>query len=106
RAGVAFWQRSVAIEQQQLTNEARQLAEQQRKRAEDTLTAATQTANGLIFDLAHRFRDTAGVPLSLIKDILDRARALQEQLIRSDAPPDLRRSQGVALDEIAQTLLD
>jgi tetratricopeptide (TPR) repeat protein len=85
---------------------AQQEAERQRARAEQSLAAATQTANGLIFDLGQRFRDVSGVPTALIKDILDRARALQEQLIRDGATPDLRRSQAVALGEIATTLLD
>ena len=98
-AGVAYWQRGIAVEQ-------RQIAEQQRKRAEDTLAAATATANSLVFDLAVRFRDTTGIPASLIKEILDRARALQEQLTKSgEATPDLKRSEGVALIETVDTLL-
>ena len=93
-AGLAFWQREVAVQQ-------RQIADQQRKRAEDTLAAATTTANELVFDLAQRFRDTKGIPANLVKDILDRARALQDQLIKSgEITPGLRRSQGSALIEI------
>ena len=75
-AGIAYWQRGIAVEQ-------RQIAEQQRKRAEATLAAATHKSNSLVFDLAVRFRDTTGIPASLIKEILDRARALQEQLTKS-----------------------
>src|SRR5580658_1677349 len=75
-AGLAYWQRGIAVEQ-------RQLAEQQRQRAEATLKAATQTANSLVFDLAQRFRNTAGISAQLVKDILGQARALQEQLIQS-----------------------
>ena len=85
---------------------AEQEAQRQRDRAEDSLAAATETANGLIFNLAQRFRDTSGVPTALVKDILDRARALQEQLTQSgQVTPALRRSQHVALNEIADTLL-
>jgi tetratricopeptide (TPR) repeat protein len=85
---------------------AQQEAVAQRNRAERTLAAATETANDLIFDLAQRFRDTSGVPAALVKDILDRARALQEQLMRSgQVTPELRRSQHSALNEIAETLL-
>ena len=74
------------------------MAEQQRQRAEDTLTAATKTANSLVFDLAQRFRNTVGIPATLIKDILNRARALQEQLTLSgQETPDLRQSEAVAL---------
>ena len=95
-AGLAYWQRRIAVEQ-------RQSGEQQRQRAEDTLAAATKTANSLVFDLAQRFRNTVGIPATLIKDILDRARALQEQLIKSgQVTPDLKRSEADALDETRQ----
>jgi TIR domain len=98
-AGLAYWQRGIAVEQ-------RQIAEQQRKRAEDTLAAATRTANSLVFDLAQRFRNTTGVPAALVKDILDRARGLQEQLVKSgEVTPELKRSQAAALVETAMSLL-
>jgi tetratricopeptide (TPR) repeat protein len=78
----------------------------QRDRAERSLNLATQTANGLIFDLAQKFRNVAGVPSTLIKDILDRALKLQAQLIGSgEASPELRRNQSVGLTESARTLL-
>src|SRR5262249_18748742 len=84
---------------------AQQEAVAQRNRAEQTLAAATETANRLIFDLAQRFRDTSGVPAALVKDILDRALALQEQLARSgQVSTELRRSQAAALGAIAETL--
>ena len=76
-AGLAYWQRQIAVEQQRVANE-------QRQRAEDTLAAATKTANSLVFDLAQRLRNTVGIPATLVKDILDRARALQ------DATPQIR----------------
>ena len=106
-AGLAYWQRGNAIEQHRLANEQRQIAEQQRKRAEDTLAAATNTANDLVFDLAQKFRDMTGISIVLIKDILDRARHLQEQLTQlGQVTPELRRSQVLALNEISTTLLD
>ena len=81
-------------------------AEAQRQRAEQTLAAATKTANSLVFDLALRFRDVVGIPASLIKDILDRARALQEQLIKSgQVTPELMSSEVAALNETATSLL-
>src|ERR1700692_477739 len=58
---------------------AQQEAIVQRNRAEATLAAATQNANNLVFDLAQRFKNSIGIPAALIKDILDRARALQQQ---------------------------
>ena len=98
-AGLAFWQREVAVQQQQI-------ADQQRKRAEDTLAAATKTANSLVFDLAQRFEGSVGIPVSLIKDILDRARGLQQQLVNSgQVTPDLLSSESSALLEMATALI-
>src|SRR5262249_52464430 len=85
-AGLAYWQREVAVAE-------RQIADQQRQRAEDTLAAATKTANSLVYDLAQRFRYTQGLPASLVKDILDPARALQDQLTKSrQVTPDPKYS--------------
>ena len=80
-------------------------AEAQRQRAERTLALATETANGLIFDLAQKFRDK-GLPAAVSADILDRAGRLQTQLAAGgETSPDLRRSQASALSEKATTLL-
>jgi tetratricopeptide (TPR) repeat protein len=98
-AGLAFWQRGIAVQE-------RQIADLQRQRAEDTLAAATKTANSLVFDLAQRFRNTVGIPANLIRDILGRARALQEQLIKSgELTPDLKLSEAEALEEASISLL-
>ena len=94
-AGVAYWQRGIAVQQ-------RQIADQQRKRAEDTLAAATRTANSLVFDLAQKFRFASGIPVTLIKDILDRAIALQQQLVGSgQITSDLEYSEAAALQQSA-----
>ena len=46
------------------------------------------------------------MPIALVKDILDRALALQQDLDKSgQTAPVLQRSQGVALDESSDTLL-
>jgi hypothetical protein len=83
----------------------RAVAQTQRDRAERTLTLATGTADGLVIDLAQKFRDVVGVSAAMIKDILDRARQLQDQLQASgETTPALRRSQAVALKETADTL--
>ena len=77
----------------------------QRNRAERTLAQATETANGLVFDLARRFRDS-GLPAELVKEILDRARDLQEQLVGGgQVTAALRHSEGAALLETVTTLL-
>jgi tetratricopeptide (TPR) repeat protein len=89
-----------------LVQQAAQQTKQQRDRAEHALTLATDTANSLIFNLAQKFRNAAGVPAALVKEMLDQARALQDQLIGAgEANAQLRRSQSVALTESARTLL-
>jgi tetratricopeptide (TPR) repeat protein len=82
------------------------LAYQAEQRAKRTLAEATDTANKLVFELAQRFENSVGIPAALIKDILDRARALQEQLIKSgQVTPDLKRSEAEALMETANSRL-
>ena len=99
-------QRAAAEEQRKSAEEQRRIADEQRQRAEATLAAATKTANSLVFDLAQRFRNVVGIPADLIKDILDRARTLQEQLIKSgQVTPELKSSEAAALDETATSLL-
>src|SRR5262249_30662384 len=89
-----------------LAYRAQQEAVAQRNRAEQTLAAATETANNLIFDLAQRFKEAVGVSAALRKDILERARKLQEQLTASnEMTPALARSEAAALDELAAALL-
>ncbi|NLH83648.1 MAG: hypothetical protein GX458_22800, partial [Phyllobacteriaceae bacterium] len=81
-------------------------AERQRDRAEHALKAATATADGLIFDLAQKFRNVAGVPKPVIRDILDQARRLQEQLIDAgETDAGLGADHGAALGESAETEL-
>ena len=75
-AGLAAWQWSEAVKQQRT-------AQAQRDRAERALSAATQTANTLVIDLANEFRDRTGMPSDLVRRILDRARGLQQQLLDS-----------------------
>lgn len=86
---------------------AQQQAVRERHHAEQTLAAATHTANGLVFDLAERFQNVVGVPAALIKDILDRARSLQDQLLKSgQTTPELKHSEASALLELAEVELD
>jgi tetratricopeptide (TPR) repeat protein len=89
-----------------LAYRAQQEAVAQRNRAEQTLAAATKTANSLVFDLAQRFRYAVGVSAALVKDILDRALTLQNQLAASgQATPALRRAEAAALSESVNVLL-
>ena len=85
---------------------AERQAEAERHVAQQTLIAATKTANSLIFDLAQRFRNAVGMPTEVIRDILQRAIALQEDLAASgQGTPELQLSAADALAENAQTLL-
>jgi tetratricopeptide (TPR) repeat protein len=82
------------------------VAEVQRARAEQTLAAATEAANTLIFDMAQRFRLTAGVPVAVIKSILTRARRLQASLLQTgQVSTGLRESEAQALTAMSTTLL-
>jgi tetratricopeptide (TPR) repeat protein len=81
------------------------VARAQRNRAEHSLALATQTANGLVFNLAQKFRNS-GVPAAVIGDILARARQLQDQLTAGgEISPELRSSHADALIETVDTLL-
>jgi tetratricopeptide (TPR) repeat protein len=93
-------------ERQKLTAEASaKEAEKQKTAAERSLRLATEAANGLVLNLALKFRTVTGVPAALVKDVLDRARDLQQKLIESgQTSPDLLLSEGFALDAIYLTL--
>src|SRR3984957_10682493 len=72
-AGFAEINRRQAQAQRVAAEMARNEAQTQRDRAERTITLATGTANGLVFDLAQKFRNAVGVPAAMVKDILDQA---------------------------------
>jgi len=99
-AGLAGWQWYAA-------DAAKKDAQAQRDRAENALTLARKTANDLVFDLAQRFRSATGMPVAIVNDVLDRARALQQQLVNSgESTPDLMASVASAQLESAITLRD
>lgn len=84
---------------------ARKEAEDQRQRAEQALSLATVAANNLISDVARRLRTIAGVPPEMSKELLDRARSLDDQLLVAGHPaPEVLQGTVAALDEIALTL--
>ncbi len=100
-AGLAVW---AEINRREAVLQRRE-ADLQRQHAEQTLAAATRTANSLVSDLARRFRNVVGMPTDLIKDILDRARALTEELNKSgQVTPRLKRAEAEALMEIETSL--
>jgi tetratricopeptide (TPR) repeat protein len=82
-------------------------AGQQRDRAQRSITLATQTANGLVMDLSLKLRNTVGVPIATVRDILDQAGHLQDQLLASgEENSDLRGSQASALLVRSRTLAE
>ena len=61
----------------------------------------------LIFDLAQEFRRRTGMPVDLIRLILERVQELQRQLAQvGERTPDLLRLEAAALDELGSLYLD
>jgi tetratricopeptide (TPR) repeat protein len=86
-AGLAGWQWRVASRESQ--------------RANDALTAATNTADTLVFELAREFANRPGMPVELTRSILQKVQELQRQLARSGTTVRLRRTEAVSLIELA-----
>jgi tetratricopeptide (TPR) repeat protein len=105
-AGLAGWQWQIASEQRARAQSALVEANTQRTRAETALTAATGTAETLVFDLAREFRNRPGMPVDLVNNILGRVQALQRELARSGSTADLRRLEAVSLYEQSDSFLD
>ena len=104
-AGVAGWQWKVAVDAERLATEQKQIAQQQRDRAEKTLSAASQTANDLVYKLAAEFRSRKGMPIELVRSVLEQAQALQRRLAeRGETTPLLRHAEGAAENELAIAL--
>jgi tetratricopeptide (TPR) repeat protein len=96
--GFAAWQWKVALDD-------KRLAEQQRNRAERTLSAATDTANGLVSDLAIRFREVRGVPLEVVQGILIRGKSLLDNLVSfNEDTPAVRLIRATTWSELGFTL--
>ena len=100
-AGAEWWS---ATQARKIAETAQQTAQTQRDRAERALSAATKTANSLIFDLANRFRLLSIVPKYVVKDIQDQALGLQDQLMGSgESSPALIADHAAGLRELALT---
>jgi tetratricopeptide (TPR) repeat protein len=89
-AGLAYWQRGIAIAQRQY--------------AEQALDASIRTSNSLSLDLAMRLRNRTGIQSSLVKYLLDQALRLEEQITSfGRITPDLLTGEARALIESAKT---
>jgi tetratricopeptide (TPR) repeat protein len=94
-----------ALIQQRAAERERDRAVIAEQSAEAALRAATDTANGLIFNLAQEFRNS-GVPSATIARILAEARKLQDALIGDNIDDqELLQSKAAAINEIVATLL-
>jgi tetratricopeptide (TPR) repeat protein len=78
-------------------------AQTERRLAETRLIAAVKTANSLVSDFAYRLRNTSGVPIALVDDILNRVSRFQDEL--EEVSPQLLQSKADAQGELASTLL-
>ena len=101
-AGAAGWQwweadtaKSAALAAEQVATEQKGIAETQRDRAEQNLALARKAADDLVFQIAQGLREVQGMPLELLRQILDSGKILMDQLARA-VPGDLRlkRSRG------------
>ncbi|MGO9134738.1 MAG: TIR domain-containing protein [Methylovirgula sp.] len=98
-AGLAGWQGYVATQE-------KQAALQQQQRAEKDFNAAKQAINDLIFNVAERLTDMAGVPIVTIRQILGTAKTTIDTLAASE-PDDkeLQRSHWAMLVDFVDTYL-
>jgi tetratricopeptide (TPR) repeat protein len=91
--------------QWKIASHEKRIAEEQRDRAERTLDAATQTANGLVSDLAVRFREVKGIPLDVVQGMLGRGKKLLDDLIAfNEGSPAVQLIRAVSSSELGFTL--
>ncbi len=97
-AALAGWQGWVATKQKQRAEAQTQIAQAQKQRAEKDFGAAKQAINGLIFNIAQKLTDVAGVPVATIRHILTTAKTTIDALAASE-PDDkeLQRSRQAML---------
>src|SRR3984893_2287366 len=105
-AGLAYWQRGVAVEQRGIAQQNEAQAKAERDNAERNFKLAQKTADSLVLDIARGLRDVQGMSAETVRKILETAKATFEQLTAS-APDDLalQRSRSVMLDEFGDTYL-
>ena len=82
-------------------------AAMQWRRADNALETAITTANQIVSDLGHDLRDRVGMPVGLVRTILQRAQNLQQALLDlGETRPELQISAGRALNELVLVLLE
>jgi len=103
-AGLAYWQRGIAVEQRAIAEQNETQAKDERDKATRNFGLAQETAESLVFDIARGLRNVEGMRAETVRKILETARATFEQLAAS-APDDLplQRSRSVMLGEFGDT---
>jgi tetratricopeptide (TPR) repeat protein len=104
-AGVAYWQRGVAVEQRALAEQNERRAQQERDSATRNFKLAQHTAESLVFDIAQGLREVQGMSAQSVRKILDTAKATFEQLAAASDDSSLQRSRSVMLNEFGETYL-
>jgi tetratricopeptide (TPR) repeat protein len=105
-ASLAYWQRTVAVEQRSIAQQNEIKAKQERDKATRSFQLAHQTADSLVFDIARGLRGVEGMNIITLHKILATARSTFEQLAVS-APEDssLQESRVVMLIEFGDSYL-
>jgi tetratricopeptide (TPR) repeat protein len=103
-AGLAYWQRGVAVEQRSIAQQNEAQAKTERDNAERNFKLAQKTAESLVFDIAQGLRNVQGMSAPTVHKILETAKATFEQLAKS-SPDDqeLQRGRAVTLNEFGTT---
>src|SRR5258705_5602097 len=95
-AGLAYWQRGLAVEQRSIAQQNEAQAKDERDKATRNFRLAQEAAESMVVDIARDMRNVQGMSAKTVRNILDAARATFEQLAAA-APDDLslQRSQSV-----------
>ena len=102
--GAAVAAKNEAQTQRAAADQAKNEALAEKAVAERDLALASEAANSLVVDVSQKFRDS-GVPVSLVKTILDHALDLQQKLLGAgQSSPELLAGEGAALEETSLTL--
>ena len=91
-AGLAYWQRGIAVKE--------------RDRATRNFKLAQHTAESLVFDIAQGLRHVQGMNVESVRKILETSKATFEQLaVSASDDASLQRSRSVMLNEFGETYL-
>src|SRR5215470_14043740 len=103
-AGVAYWQRGLAVEQRIIAQQNEARAKEERDKATRNFRLAQQSAESMVIDIARGLRNVQGMSAQTVRNILDTARATFDQLAAA-APDDLslQLSRSLLLDEFGLT---